>query len=133
MESELFGYEKGAFTGAEARTLGKFEHANGGTLFLDEVSALRLDLQSKLLRVLQEKQIQRIGSHKTINLDVRVIAATNMDLEKGVKENRFRSDLYFHLNVVPIHLPPLRKRKDDILLLAEFFLERYNREYNKKI
>jgi len=133
IESELFGYEKGAFTGAEVRTLGKFEYANGGTLFLDEVSALRLDLQSKLLRVLQEKQIQRIGSHKTINLDVRVIAATNMDLEKGVKENRFRSDLYFRLNVVPIHLPPLRKRKDDILLLAEFFLERYNREYNKKI
>ena len=133
MESELFGYEKGAFTGAQARTMGKFEHAHGGTLFLDEVSALRIDLQSKLLRALQEKQIQRIGSHKNINLDVRVIAATNIDLEKEVKEGRFRSDLYFRLNVVPIHLPPLRKRIADIPLLAEYFLETYNKQYNKKI
>jgi len=133
MESELFGYEKGAFTGAHARTLGKFEHSNGGTLFLDEVSALRLDLQSKLLRVLQDKQIQRIGSNKTITLDVRVIAATNIDLEKEVRGNRFRSDLYFRLNVVPIHLPPLRKRKNDIPLLAQFFLETYNKHHNKKI
>lgn len=133
MESELFGYEKGAFTGAHTRTLGKFEHSNGGTLFLDEVSALRLDLQSKLLRALQEKQIQRIGSNKTINLDVRVIAATNIDLEKEVKGNRFRSDLYFRLNVVPIRLPPLRKRKNDIPLLAQFFLETYNKHHNKKI
>ncbi len=133
MESELFGYEKGAFTGAQTRTVGKFEHANGGTLFLDEVSALRLDLQSKLLRVLQEKQIQRIGSNKTINLDVRVIAATNVHLEKEVKEKRFRSDLYFRLNVVPIHLPPLRQRRNDIPLLAQFFLEKYSKEYNKKV
>jgi two-component system response regulator AtoC len=133
MESELFGYEKGAFTGAQATTLGKFEYANGGTLFLDELSALRLDLQSKLLRVLQEKQIQRIGSNKTINLDVRVIATTNLDLQQEVRENRFREDLYFRLNVVPIHLPPLRNRKIDIPLLAEFFLERYNKECNKNI
>ena len=133
MESELFGYEKGAFTGAQARTLGKFEHANGGTLFLDEVSTLRLDLQAKLLRVLQEKQVQRIGSNKTINLDVRVIAATNMDLEKEVRGKRFRSDLYFRLNVVPIQLPPLRKRKSDIPLLTNFFLEKFNKQYNKKI
>jgi len=116
-----------------ARTLGKFEHSNGGTLFLDEVSALRLDLQSKLLRVLQDKQIQRIGSNKTVTLDVRVIAATNIDLEKEVRGNRFRSDLYFRLNVVPIHLPPLRKRKNDIPLLAQFFLETYNKHHNKKI
>ncbi|MFH1626291.1 MAG: sigma-54 dependent transcriptional regulator [Pseudomonadota bacterium] len=133
MESELFGYEKGAFTGAYARTLGKFEHADGGSLFLDEVSALRLDLQAKLLRALQEKQIQRIGSYKTVNLDVRVIAATNIDLEKEVKEGRFRTDLYFRLNVVPIHLPPLRKRKNDIPLLAEFFLAKYNQCFNKKV
>ena len=133
MESELFGYEKGAFTGAQTRTVGKFEHANGGTLFLDEVSALRLDLQSKLLRVLQEKQIQRIGSNKTINLDVRVIAATNVHLEGEVKEKRFRSDLYFRLNVVPIHLPPLSQRRNDIPLLAQFFLEKYSNTYNKKV
>lgn len=133
MESELFGYERGAFTGAQARTLGKFEHANGGTLFLDEISALRPDFQSKLLRVLQEKQIQRIGSNKTINLDVRVVSATNVDLEKEVNENRFRSDLYFRINVIPVQLPPLRKRKSDIPLLAEFFLEKYNKQYHKKI
>ncbi len=118
VESELFGYEKGAFTGASATKIGKFEAASGGTIFLDEIGEMSLEVQAKLLRVLQEKQVQRVGSHTSIEADVRVIAATNRDLEKAVAEHRFRLDLYFRLNVFPILLPPLRDRKDDIPLLA---------------
>jgi DNA-binding NtrC family response regulator len=119
IESELFGYEKGAFTGALTSRMGKFEAASGGTIFLDEIGEMSLEVQAKLLRVLQEKKVQRVGSHKTIDTDVRVIAATNRDLEKAVAEHRFRLDLYFRLNVFPIQLPPLRERMDDIHLLVE--------------
>jgi DNA-binding NtrC family response regulator len=133
MESEMFGHEKGAFTGAHARAIGKFEHANGGTLFLDEISTLRSDLQAKLLRVLQEREIERIGSNKPIKVDIRVISATNTDLGKAVVEGKFRQDLYFRLNVVPICIPPLRERKEDVPLLAKHFLNRFNLAFNKKI
>jgi DNA-binding NtrC family response regulator len=133
MESEMFGHEKGAFTGAHTRTTGKFEHANGGTLFLDEISALRSDLQAKLLRVLQEREIERIGSNKPIKIDMRVISATNMDLGPEVSQGRFRADLYFRLNVVPLSMPPLRERKDDIPLLARHFLHKFNSAFNKKM
>ena len=111
MESEMFGHEKGAFTGAHTRTIGKFEHSNGGTLFLDEISALRADLQAKLLRVLQEREIERIGSNKPIKVDMRVISATNTNLEDAVIQGKFRQDLYFRLNVLPISIPPLRERR----------------------
>ena len=133
MESEMFGHEKGAFTGAHTRTIGKFEHANGGTLFLDEVSALRSDLQAKLLRVLQEREIERIGSNKSIKVDIRVISATNTNLEDAVMQGKFRQDLYFRLNVIPISIPPLRERKEDISLLAKHFLNKFNTAFNKKI
>ena len=133
MESEMFGHEKGAFTGAHARAIGKFEHANGGTLFLDEISALRSDLQAKLLRVLQEREIERIGSNKPIKVDIRVISATNTNLEDAVFQGRFRQDLYFRLNVVPISIPPLRERKEDIPLLAKHFLNKFNLAFHKKI
>ena len=133
MESEMFGHEKGAFTGAHTRTIGKFEHANGGTLFLDEISALRSDLQAKLLRVLQEREIERIGSNKPIRVDIRVIAATNTNLEDAVSRGRFRQDLYFRLNVVPISIPPLRERIEDIPLLADHFLNKFNTSFNKRI
>lgn len=133
MESELFGHEKGAFTGAYARSVGKFEFANGGTIFLDEVASLRLELQAKLLRVLQEREFTRVGSHQVVKLNVRVIAATNRRLEELVKINKFRSDLFFRLNVVPIELPPLRERQGDIPLLAQHFLHRFNRLLNKHI
>jgi DNA-binding NtrC family response regulator len=133
MESEMFGHEKGAFTGAHTRTVGKFEHANQGTLFLDEVSALRQDLQAKLLRVLQEREIERIGSNKPIKIDIRVIAATNTNLEAAVLEGKFRQDLYFRLNVVPVTLPSLRERREDIPLLAKHFLNKFNLAFNKKI
>jgi DNA-binding NtrC family response regulator len=133
MESEMFGHEKGAFTGAHTRTVGKFEHANGGTLFLDEISALRSDLQAKLLRVLQEREVERIGSNKPIRVDIRVIAATNTNLEDAVSKGKFRQDLYFRLNVVPIPIPPLRDRKEDIPLLANHFLNKFNAAFNKKI
>jgi transcriptional regulator with GAF, ATPase, and Fis domain len=119
IESELFGYEKGAFTGAISSRVGKFEAASGGTIFLDEIGDMDLEVQVKLLRVLQEKEIQRVGSNKVIEADVRVIAATNRDLEKAVAEHRFRLDLYFRLNVFPIQLPALRDRMEDIALLAE--------------
>jgi len=118
MESEMFGHEKGAFTGAHTRTIGKFEYANAGTLFLDEISALRSDLQAKLLRVLQEKEIERIGSNRPIQVDIRVISATNTNLDDAVAQGKFRQDLYFRLNVVPIHIPPLRERREDIPFLA---------------
>jgi len=133
MESEMFGHEKGAFTGAHTQTIGKFEHANRGTLFLDEISALRPDLQAKLLRVLQEREIERIGSNKSIKIDIRVIAATNTNLEDAVFEGRFRQDLYFRLNVVPITIPSLRERSEDIPLLAKHFLNKFNLAFNKKI
>ena len=133
MESEMFGHEKGAFTGAHTRTIGKFEYANGGTLFLDEISALRSDLQAKLLRVLQEREIERIGSNKPIKVDIRVISATNTNLEDAVFKGKFRQDLYFRLNVVPISIPPLRERREDIPLLAKHFLNKFNLAFNKKI
>jgi transcriptional regulator with PAS, ATPase and Fis domain len=133
MESEMFGHEKGAFTGAHTRTIGKFEHSNGGTLFLDEISALRADLQAKLLRVLQEREIERIGSNKPIKVDMRVISATNTNLEDAVIQGKFRQDLYFRLNVLPISIPPLRERREDIFLLAKHFLNKFNTAFNKKI
>jgi len=133
MESEMFGHEKGAFTGAHTRTIGKFEYANGGTLFLDEISALRSDLQAKLLRVLQEREIERIGSNKPIRIDIRVISATNTNLEYAVIQGNFRKDLYYRINVVPISIPPLRERKEDISLLAQHFLNKFNIAFNKRV
>ena len=124
-ESTLFGHERGAFTGAHRQQLGKFELASNGTLFLDEIGDLRLDLQAKLLRAIQEGEIERLGGTKPIKTEFRLIAATNVDLEKAVKEGRFREDLYYRINVIPIKMPPLRSRADDIPQLAEFFLLRY--------
>ncbi len=128
LESELFGYEKGAFTGAEQRKLGKFELAEKGTVFLDEVGELDPSLQVKLLRALQEGEIERIGGAKAVKTDVRVVAASNKDLARAVAEKKFREDLYYRLNVFPIMIPPLRERKDDIPLLAEYFLKKYSAE-----
>jgi len=132
-ESALFGHERGAFTGAHRQQLGKFELASGGTLFLDEIGYLRLDLQAKLLRAIQEGEIERVGGTKPIRIEFRLIAATNIDLEKAVKEGRFREDLFYRINVIPIKLPPLRERAEDIPLLAEFFLRRYNARFRKTI
>jgi DNA-binding NtrC family response regulator len=133
MESELFGHEKGAFTGAHARKIGKFEYADGGTLFLDEVSTLPMHLQAKLLRVLQEKSFERVGSNIPIKVDIRVIAATNLDLEKEVRKGNFREDLYYRLKVVPIELPPLRERREDIPLLIHHFLKKHAQTFNKPV
>lgn len=133
IESELFGHEKGAFTGALERRIGKFEMANNSTLFLDEIGEMTLDAQVKLLRVLQEKELERIGGTSTIKVNVRIIAATNRNLANEVSEGRFRSDLFYRLNVFPIHLPPLRDRRPDIVLLAQFFLDRYNKNTGKNI
>ena len=133
VESELFGHERGAFTGAFQRRLGKFELAQGGTLFLDEVGALRPELQAKLLRVLQEREIERVGGSRRIGIDVRVIAATNLDLEKAVNNQTFRADLYYRLKVMPIHILPLRERREDIPLLVDHFIRKYNREFAKRI
>jgi two-component system response regulator AtoC len=133
IESELFGHEKGAFTGATRLKLGKFELAQGGTLFLDEIGTLKPELQAKLLRVLQEREIERVGSTHTIKMDVRIIAATNVDLKMAVSHGTFRDDLYYRLNVVPIDVPPLRERADDIPLLAEHFVRRYSREFGKPV
>lgn len=133
LESELFGHEKGAFTGAASRKIGRLELAHRGTIFLDEVGDIPLDLQPKLLRALQEKQFERLGSAQTITVDVRLIAATNRDLESMVEEGRFRGDLFYRLNVFPISLPPLRERVEDISLLAKHFLEKYSRQMGKKI
>ena len=133
VEAELFGYEKGAFTGAVRQKEGKFERANGGTIFLDEIGSLALESQGKLLRVLQEKEIERLGGTKTSKVNVRLIAATNQDLSVSVEENRFREDLFYRLNVYPIYLPALREREADILLLSDFFLEKYAKEYHKDI
>jgi len=133
MESDLFGHERGAFTGAHSRTVGKFEYANGGTLFLDEISTLRLELQAKLLRVIQEREFQRLGSNRTIKVDVRIVAATNTNLEDNIRKGTFRRDLFFRLNVIPIRLPPLRERRGDVRLLAEHFLKRVNLQLRRQI
>jgi two-component system, NtrC family, response regulator AtoC len=132
-ESTLFGHERGSFTGAHRQQLGKFELASGGTLFLDEIGDLRLDLQSKLLRAIQEGEIERVGGTKPIKTEFRLIAATNIDIEKAVKEGRFREDLYYRINVIPFKLAPLRERAEDVPQLAEFFLRRYNRRFRKQI
>ena len=131
LESELMGYERGAFTGAFNKRVGDFELAQGGTIFLDEISNLPLQLQAKLLRVLQEREIKRLGSNKMIKLDVRVISATNVELEKEVEKGVFRQDLYFRLNVVPVHLPPLRERKGDIPILLNHFIKKLYSKLNK--
>jgi transcriptional regulator with GAF, ATPase, and Fis domain len=128
LEAELFGHVRGAFTGAFQARTGRFEQAHGGTLFLDEIGDLPLDLQAKLLRVLQEREFQRLGSSETIKVDIRVVAATNCDLAERVRAGRFREDLYYRLNVVPVHLPPLRQRRDDIPLLARHFVEKICRQ-----
>jgi Nif-specific regulatory protein len=133
LESELFGHEKGAFTGATESKKGRFEMAEGGTLFLDEIGEISPAVQVKLLNVIQERTFQRLGSTKTITTDIRLVAATNRDLEKAVKEMVFREDLYYRLNVFPVYLPPLRERRTDILLLAEYFLEKYAQENSKEI
>ena len=131
LESELFGYEKGAFTGADARKLGKLELADKGTVFLDEIGDMDLALQAKMLRVLQEQVIERVGGNKPIKIDVRVVAATNKDIENAVKEKLFREDLFYRLNVFPITIPPLRERRDDIPLLAQNFLNKFSAEVRK--
>lgn len=126
LEAMLFGYEKGAFTGAISSVPGKFEQANGGTLLLDEIGDMPLALQAKLLRVLQEQEVERLGSHKRIPLDIRLIASTNKDLEIEIAEGRFRQDLFYRLSVVPIHILPLRERREDIIPLAELFIRKYD-------
>jgi transcriptional regulator with GAF, ATPase, and Fis domain len=133
VESELFGHEKGAFTGAVQRRLGRVEVANGATIFLDEVGEIPLDVQAKFLRVLQEGEFERVGGTQTIKVDVRVIAATNQPLERLVAEGKFRSDLFYRLNVFPITLPPLRERRDDIRLLTNYFAQKYRARFKKKI
>jgi transcriptional regulator with GAF, ATPase, and Fis domain len=133
IESELFGREKGAYTGALARQIGRFEMADGSTIFLDEISELPLESQAKLLRVLQEKELQRLGSPKLVKVDVRVIAATNRDLAKAVAEGYFREDLYYRLNVFPITLPPLRERREDIPLLVWTFVEEFSKAMGKSV
>lgn len=133
MESELFGVERGAYTGAGASRAGRFERAHGGTLFLDEIGTLSFVAQGKLLRALQEGEVERVGGTKTLAVDVRVIAATNVDLRQAVREGRFREDLFFRLNVFPIHLPPLRDRRDDIPLLMSHFLAHYNKRHRRQV
>jgi len=133
VESTLFGHERGAFTGALQQRIGKFELASGGTLFLDEIGDLKLDLQAKLLRAVQEGEIERVGGAKPIKTTFRLIAATNVDLERAVKEGTFRGDLYYRLNVIPLKLPPLRDRLEDLPQLAGFFLRRYNQRFHKNI
>ena len=133
LESELFGYEKGAFTGAAQRKIGKFEVANKGTIFLDEVGDIPLVLQSKLLRALQEREIERLGGLHPVKVDVRIVAATNKNLDEEVKRGVFREDLYYRLNVVNIPIPPLRERKEDIPLLIDFFLKKYNTKHKKNV
>jgi two-component system response regulator AtoC len=132
LESELFGYEKGAFTGAYRQKPGKFELANGGTIFLDEISEMSLSLQGKLLQVLQDREFSRLGGKKDIRVDVRVLVATNKNMEEGVKGGRFREDLYYRLNVVNIIIPPLRERKEEIPIFVEYFLDKFSKKYQKK-
>jgi len=129
LEAELFGYEKGAFTGATSTKKGLFEQANGGTLFLDEIGELAPELQAKLLRVLQEKEIRRVGGNKTVKIDVRILAATNRNLEEEVRKGKFREDLFFRLNVVTVEIPPLRERREDIVPLALHFIKKFSREF----
>ncbi len=133
IESELFGHERGAFTGAVEKHIGKFELANTGVLFLDEIGSLRLEMQAKLLRVLQEREFERVGGTKTIRIDVRIVAASNENLFEMVKAKSFREDLYYRLNVIQIQVPPLRERKGDIPLLIDHFLVKYNQEFNRKV
>jgi len=133
IESELFGHEKGSFTGASCKKIGKFEQAQGGTIFLDELAELHLNMQVKFLRVLQEKQLERIGASDIIDLDVRIIAATNKDLSKELENGNFREDLYYRINVVKIQIPPLRERYEDIPMLSKIFLEEFSKEYDKNL
>lgn len=133
LESELFGHEKGAFTGAISRRIGRFEMAHGGTIFLDEIGEMDLSIQTKLLRVLQEKEFERVGNSKSIKVDVRILAATNKDLKREVEEGRFREDLFYRINVFNIDVPPLRERKEDIPLLVEHFINKYNKILNKRV
>jgi transcriptional regulator with GAF, ATPase, and Fis domain len=133
ISSELFGHEKGSFTGAMQRRLGRFELADGGTIFLDEVGDLPPDTQVALLRVLQEREFERVGGARPIQVDVRVIAATHRDLKTAIADGRFREDLFYRLNVFPIETPPLRERKDDILMLVEYFVQRYAKKAGKRI
>jgi len=133
IESDLFGHERGAFTGAVARKIGRFELADGGTLFLDEIGELPLDLQPKLLRALQEGEIERVGSTRTFKVDVRIVAATNRDLEAACRDGRFRPDLFYRLNVFPIHLPPLRERKEDIPALVTHFIRKHGPKLGRRI
>jgi DNA-binding NtrC family response regulator len=133
LESELFGHERGAFTGADKRRIGRFEMADGGTIFLDEVSEMDLALQGKLLRVLQEKEFERVGSSETISANVRILASSNRDMEKAIEEGSFRQDLYYRLNVVNVELIPLRRRKGDIRALVKHFIEKYNREEGSRV
>ena len=133
LESELFGHERGAFTGAYQKKLGKFELAHGGSLFLDEVGTVRVDLQAKLLRALQEREIERLGGVRTVKVDVRIIAATNVNLKQAIRDRTFREDLYYRLNVVPLTVPPLRERREDIPLLVDHFVQKYKREFGKAV
>ena len=133
LESELFGYEKGAFTGADKTKKGKFEQADGSTIFLDEIGTMNHAVQAKLLRAIQEKAIDRVGGSRTINVDVRIVAATNADLEAAIRDGRFREDLYYRLNVISIRLPSLRERKEDIPVLCDWFIQRYNKETSRSI
>lgn len=133
LESQLFGHERGAFTGASERKLGKFELADGGTLFLDEIGTMSMPMQAKLLRVLEDKIIERVGGEKGIPVDVRLISATNIDFEKHMAEGKFRHDLYYRLNVIPLDLAPLRDRVDDIPLFIDYFLKKFNKQLNKKV
>lgn len=133
LESELFGHEKGSFTGAHQRKIGKFELANGGTIFLDEIAEMEMSLQAKILRVIQEREFERVGGNEVIQTDVRILSATNKDLSKQVQEHKFREDLFYRLSSFPISLPPLRERRDDIIVLAEHFREKLNEKLNKRI
>jgi transcriptional regulator with GAF, ATPase, and Fis domain len=133
IESEFFGHVKGSFTGATAERKGRFQMADGGTIFLDEIGELSLDLQVKLLRVIQESEFEPVGSSKTIKVDIRIIAATHRNLFELIKENKFREDLYYRLNVFPIEVPPLRERNDDVILIAKTFIQKFARRINRKI
>jgi len=133
LESELFGHERGSFTGAMERRIGKFELADQGTIFLDEIGCMSMAMQAKLLRILEDQLIERVGGTAPIKVDLRIISATNIDFEKHIKEGKFREDLYYRLNVIPIKMPPLRERKDDLPLFISYFLDKFNKDFNKKI
>ncbi|MEW6042138.1 MAG: sigma-54 dependent transcriptional regulator [Elusimicrobiota bacterium] len=133
LESELFGFEKGAFTDARTAKPGKFELANGGTLFLDEIGNMHIEMQGKILRAIETREIQRLGSIRTMKIDIRIISATNIDLKKAVEEKKFRQDLYYRLNVVPVNVPPLRERENDVELLFRYYLDLYNKKFKKNI